>query len=151
MDIKTIIPIGHENAITIDSLMKMTGWSNRHVRKAIAESDATILNMQDGRGYFRLNPTTKAERAFAERYSAQEKSRGWAILKKAFAIDKKINAFANQGQIYRFARELYGQNQGVVAERLGVHWTFVSAVENGEIVPDDDYKHRFEELVGLKL
>ena len=73
MDIKKYIPKGHENAVTIETLMAMTGMSNRMVRLAIAESDAIILNMQDGKGYFRMNPRTKAERAFAEKYSAQEK------------------------------------------------------------------------------
>ena len=73
MDIKKYIPKGHENAVSIDTLIAMTGMSNRQVRRAIAESDAIILNMQDGKGYFRMNPRTKAERAFAEKYSAYDK------------------------------------------------------------------------------
>ena len=47
MDIKKYIPKGHESAVTIETLMAMTGMSNRQVRRAIAESDAIIINMQD--------------------------------------------------------------------------------------------------------
>ena len=151
MDIKKYIPKGHENAVSIDTLMAMTGMSNRQVRRAIAESDAIILNMQDGKGYFRMNPRTKAERAFAEKYSAQEKSRGWNVLKKAFRIDKKMNEYANVGQMYKFARMLTGMSKSEIANAIGVKEWCVTEVEEGRIVPDDEYKEAFEKVVGLKL
>ena len=151
MDIKKYIPRGHSNAVTIDTLIAMTGMSNRQVRRAIAESDAIILNMQDGKGYFRMNPRTKAERAFAEKYSAQEKSRGWKVLKKAFRVDSKLNELENRGAIYRFARVLAGYTITEIADELDVYMVEVVDIENGEVEPSEEYKRAFEKIVGLKL
>ena len=151
MDIKKYIPKGHEAAVTIETLMAMTGMSNRQVRRAIAESDAIILNMQDGKGYFRMNPRTKAERAFAEKYSAQEKSRGWAVLRKAFRVDKKLNAIVNRGAVYKFARMLTGYTIYDIAEATGCGIGFVDMVESGVVEPSEEYKEAFEAFVGLKL
>lgn len=151
MDIKKYIPKGHENAVSIDTLIAMTGMSNRQVRRAIAESDAIILNMQDGKGYFRMNPRTKAERAFAEKYSAQEKSRGWKVLKKAFRVDSKLNEIENKGAIYRFARVLAGYSLEDVANALCIPPIEVKQVEVGLVEPSDAYKEAFEIIVGLKL
>ena len=151
MEIKDFIPVGHENAVTIDTLMSMTGLNNRSVRRAIAESDAIILNLQDGKGYFRMNPRTKAERIFAEKYSAQEKARGWSVLRKAFRVDKKLNEVANRGQVYKFARILSGYSVAEVCQALDVSYYYVEDVENGKFEPSDDYKREFEELVGLEI
>ena len=151
MDIKKYIPKGHSNAVTIDTLIAMTGMSNRQVRRAIAESDAIILNMQDGKGYFRMNPRTKAERAFAEKYSAQEKSRGWKVLKKAFRVDSKLNELENKGAIYRFARLLAGYTTVETADALGVFPIEVTQIEVGVVEPSEEYKQAFEKIVGLKL
>ena len=151
MDIKSFIPVGHENAVTIDTLMDMTGMTNRDVRRAIANSESIILNLQDGKGYFRMNPRTKAERAFAEKYSAQEKSRGWAVLRKAFKIDRKLNEITNRGQVYKFARILAGYSVGEVSQGLGVSYYYVEDVENGKFEPNEDYKAAFEEFVGLEV
>lgn len=151
MDIKKYIPRGHSNAVTIDTLIAMTGMSNRQVRRAIAESDAIILNMQDGKGYFRMNPRTKAERAFAEKYSAQEKSRGWKVLKKAFRVDSKLNELENKGAIYRFARLLAGYTTVETADALGVFPIEVTQIEVGVVEPSEEYKQAFEKIVGLKL
>lgn len=151
MDIKKYIPSGHSNAVSIETLMAMTGMSNRQVRRAIAESDAIILNMQDGKGYFRMNPRTKAERAFAEKYSAQEKSRGWKVLKKAFRVDSKLNELENRGAIYKFARILAGYTIREIADEMDVFIGEVADIENGKIEPSEEYKQAFEEIVGLKL
>ena len=151
MDIKKYIPKGHENAVTIDTLIAMTGMSNRQVRRAIAESDAIILNMQDGKGYFRMNPRTKAERAFAEKYSAQEKSRGWNILKKAFRVDGKLKENENRGAVYRFARTLAGYSLTDMATEMGIFVDELLDIEDGIIEPSEEYKQVFEEIVGLKL
>ena len=151
MEIKSYIPIGHENAVTIDTLMNMTGLSNRAVRRAIAESDAIILNLQDGKGYFRMNPRTKAERAFAEKYSAQEKSRGWAVLKKAFKVDKRLKGIENRGAVYRMARVLAGLEIIDIVNALDVDFNFVVDVELGYVEPSEEYHLAFEELVGLEI
>ena len=151
MDIKKFIPIGHENAVTIDTLCRMTGYSNRVVRRMIADSDAIILNLQDGKGYFRMNPRTKAERSFAEKYSAQEKSRGWSVLKKAFKVDKKLKGIENRGAVYHFARVLAGLEISDVADALDCAFIYVTDVELGYIEPDEEYHKAFEELVGLEI
>lgn len=151
MDIKKYIPKGHDNAVSIGTLIAMTGMSNRQVRRAIAESDAIILNMQDGKGYFRMNPRTKAERAFAEKYSAQEKSRGWKVLKKAFRVDKKLNEIGNRGAIYKFARILTGYTIYEIADAVGCGEGYVETVESGIVEPSKEYKEAFEKVVGLKL
>lgn len=151
MDIKKYIPKGHSNAVSIETLMAMTGMSNRQVRRAIAESDAIILNMQDGKGYFRMNPRTKAERAFAEKYSAQEKSRGWKVLKKAFRVDSKLNELENRGAIYKFARLLAGYTTREIADELYAYIGEVEDIEEGLLEPSEEYKQAFEEIVGLKL
>ena len=151
MDIKKYIPKGHSNAVTIETLMAMTGMSNRQVRRAIAESDAIILNMQDGKGYFRMNPRTKAERAFAEKYSAQEKSRGWKVLKKAFRVDSKLNELQNRGAVFKFARILAGYTISEIADKMDVDFAVVEDVENGVVDSGRWYKETFEQIVGLKL
>ena len=154
MEIKDFIPMGHENAVRMDTLMAMTGLGNRQVRKMISESDAIILNLQDGKGYFRMNPRTKAERAFAQKYSAQEKSRGWSVLKKAFRVDNKLKATEPNefnGNLYRMARLLAGYTQDEIADLLDVSPILVDMVEDGTHQPDDWYKSEFEEIVGLEI
>ena len=151
MDIKKYIPKGQSNAVTIETLMAMTGMSNRQVRRAIAESDAIILNMQDGKGYFRMNPRTKTERAFAEKYSAQEKSRGWKVLKKAFRVDSKLNELQNRGAVFKFARILAGYTISEIADKMDVDFAVVEDVENGVVDSGRWYKETFEQIVGLKL
>mgnify|MGYP003292364402 CR=1 FL=1 len=151
MDIKNYIPVGHENAVTVETLMAMTGLSNRQVRESIAESDAIILNVQDGKGYFQMDTTTKAERAYAQKYSAQEKARGWSVLRKAFRIDRRVNEIANRGQVYRFARMLAGYTVDEVARELDVSHYYVTSVEDGYFEPTEKFKKGFEKLVGLEI
>lgn len=47
------IPVGHENAITISEIESLTGAENRIIRKAIANSKELVINLQDGKGYFK--------------------------------------------------------------------------------------------------
>lgn len=54
------IPTGHENAVTREELSRLTGLSDRQVREDIRIASIhgdLILNMQDGKGYFRPSPT----------------------------------------------------------------------------------------------
>ena len=149
--IENYIPFGYENAVTIESLMKMTGLSNREVRREIAESDAIILNLQDGRGYFRMNPKSKGEKVFAEKYVAQEKSRGWNVLKKAFRIEKDLKRMKNRGQVYRLARLLVGYSLDELAEKLDITPIVLEMIEEGEIGPGEGFDEAFEEIVGLRV
>ena len=58
MDIVDYIPFGRENAVTRAQLRSRTGIDDRAIRDMIAAArrDTVILNMQDGKGYFRPLP-----------------------------------------------------------------------------------------------
>ena len=82
MDIVDYIPFGRENAVTRAQLRSRTGIDDRTIRDMIADArrDTVILNMQDGKGYFRPLPE---ERQLVEAYAKQEtarlKSIGWSL------------------------------------------------------------------------
>ena len=82
MDIVDYIPFGRENAVTRAQLRSRTGIDDRAIRDMIAAArrDTVILNMQDGKGYFRPLPE---ERHLVEAYDKQEtarlKSIGWSL------------------------------------------------------------------------
>lgn len=82
MDIVDYIPFGRENAVTRAQLRSRTGIEDRTIRDMIADArrDTVILNMQDGKGYFRPLPE---ERHLVEAYAKQEtarlKSIGWSL------------------------------------------------------------------------
>lgn len=82
MSIENMIPYGQENAVTRDELCAMTGLSDRKLRELIAEArrNVCIINLQDGRGYFRPLET---EKELVKRYFEQERARAkttlWAI------------------------------------------------------------------------
>ena len=82
MDIVDYIPFGRENAVTRAQLRSRTGIDDRTIRDMIADArrDTVILNMQDGKGYFRPLPD---ERHLVEAYAKQEtarlKSIGWSL------------------------------------------------------------------------
>ena len=53
------IKTGHDNAMTREELVSLTGLTDREVRKDIQYASAhgdLIINMQDGKGYFRPSP-----------------------------------------------------------------------------------------------
>lgn len=58
MDIVDYIPFGRKNAITRTRLRIVTGLNDRQIREQISQArrDTVILNMQDGKGYFRPLP-----------------------------------------------------------------------------------------------
>lgn len=82
MDIVDYIPFGRENAVTRAQLRSRTGIDDRTIRDMIADArrDTVILNMQDGKGYFRPLPE---ERNLVEAYTRQETARlrsiGWSL------------------------------------------------------------------------
>jgi len=152
--IEKFIPYGHENAVKYETLEKVTGLNRRQIRKAIADSKAIIMNMQDGKGFFRFDPHTKAERELAKKYSAQEKSRGWSNIRKAIAVDKRLKKTSSSefnGNLYQMARLLVGISREFVAAQLGCSIRRIGRVENGEFDYTEDEKKKFEELVGFEL
>lgn len=58
--VASLIPVGRDNAISRDDLVRLSGKSDRVVRKEIQnarDSGDLILNAQDGRGYYRAAET----------------------------------------------------------------------------------------------
>ncbi len=55
-EIVNCIPHGHENAVTRSELIVRTGEKDRAIRNAIASSDELVINLQDGKGYFKPTP-----------------------------------------------------------------------------------------------
>lgn len=54
--ITEIIPYGHDNAITRAELANRLGENDRVIRDGINKSDELIINLQDGKGYFKPLP-----------------------------------------------------------------------------------------------
>ena len=50
------IPYGHENAVTREELKRRTGLNDRMIREEICRSEELIINLQDGKGYFKPLP-----------------------------------------------------------------------------------------------
>lgn len=97
-DILDYIPTGQDNAVTRSELCRRTGLSDRVIRDAIhkARRNKSILNMQDGKGYFIPDMNTEGDRLALKRHVQQEESRlkniGWALREerrtlKKFGID----------------------------------------------------------------
>ena len=70
------IPYGRENAISRAKLRELTGLNDSVMRQEIAKArrNTVVLNLQDGRGYYRTN--NKEE---IERFIKQEEHRAKSI------------------------------------------------------------------------
>ena len=74
------IPEGHENAVSRQYLRDMTGMSDRSMRIDLKSSRELVLNLQDGKGYFR---PSESEDGLVRAYIRQEESRIREIQKTA--------------------------------------------------------------------
>lgn len=76
-DICDYIPKGRANAVTRYELCMKTGFRDRQVRDLIhyARRDGSILNLSDGKGYFRPDLDDPMERGMLAAYVRQEDSR----------------------------------------------------------------------------
>jgi len=76
MCIEDYIPFGRDNAVTREYLKRVTELDDRTIRdeikKARTKKYIAILNMQDGKGYYRPDEN---ERADVERWLRQERHR----------------------------------------------------------------------------
>lgn len=99
------IPEGHENAVSRQYLRNMTGMCDRTLRIDLKSSDELIINLQDGKGYFKPGPD---EDRFVRAFIRQEESRIREIQKtvrkaKFYLHDKhKKQEDKNMGQISIF-------------------------------------------------
>ena len=85
------IPDGHENAVSRQYLRDMTGMSDRSMRIDLKASRELVLNLQDGKGYFR---PSESEDGLVRAYIRQEESRIREIQKtvrkaKSYLHDKQ--------------------------------------------------------------
>ena len=71
-DVTDWVPYGHDNAITLAELVYLSDMSERTIRDCIAKSRDLIINLQDGKGYFK---PTEEERHLVEEWRAQMRSR----------------------------------------------------------------------------
>ena len=76
-DICDYIPKGRASAVTRYELCMKTGFRDRQVRDLIhyARRDGSILNLSDGKGYFRPDLDDPVERGMLAAYVRQEESR----------------------------------------------------------------------------
>lgn len=82
MNIIEEIPKGQKNAVTGDDLCRKFDISKRTLRNMInaaQDKGIVILNLQDGRGYFR---PSEDEAHLVERYAKQERHRALSSLVK---------------------------------------------------------------------
>lgn len=96
INILDYIPTGHKNAVSRQYLSTVTGLSDRKVRDMIEKActhEHPILNMQDGRGYFR---PAENEMHLVRLYRAQENRRTLKIRNKVSEIDKYLKGMNNE-------------------------------------------------------
>ena len=74
-----MIPYGRENAVTREQLCVLTGMTDRIMRKALHElrRDYCIINLQNGRGYFR---PVETDGPLVKRFLKQERARALSSL-----------------------------------------------------------------------
>lgn len=95
MRIIDYIPTGHNNAVTRETLQSLTHLNDRKIRDLIAEAnksapdDVLIINMQDGKGYFRPAPD---EKYLVRSWRAQMRSRANENGEGADAADRYLKA-----------------------------------------------------------
>lgn len=98
MNILDYIPTGHKNAIDRDVLNDLMHMGERQVRRLIKEVNDSeddsllIINLQDGRGYFRPAPD---ENNLVKLWRAQEKSRGSGVFGNVDAADRYLSKDSN--------------------------------------------------------
>ena len=92
--IEEYIPYGRNNAVKRADLVSMIGASDRLVRRMIEDarqSGIVIINMQDGRGYYRPE-----KREDLEYYIRQEEGRVKSIHRNLKAAKKALRAIEGQ-------------------------------------------------------
>lgn len=88
-DIASVVPVGHDNAVSRKYLSSITGMSDRSVRKAIEMSETPIVNL--GYGYFVPDENNVVDMCETAAYCAQERARIRSLEEKL----RKFNKFEN--------------------------------------------------------
>lgn len=105
MNIIDFIPEGKKNAVTREQLCMRTGLSDRKVRDEIARAriNWAILNLSDGKGYYR---PIKEDYVELRRYKKQEENRLRSISKGLKQVNKLLIVSKSEnidGQMDMFA------------------------------------------------
>lgn len=85
MDIKELIPVGKENAVSREYLSRITGLTDRKVRDLIhlERRNIPIVNAQNGQGYYIPDMNTESGKNELLMWYRQENSRlksiGWSL------------------------------------------------------------------------
>lgn len=77
--IQDYIPKGQMRSISRKELQELTGFTDREIREQIEQSEALIINLQDGNGYFKPLPS---EIDLVQKYYYQERKRALSVIKK---------------------------------------------------------------------
>ena len=85
MNIADIIPTGHRNGVSREYLQHRTGETDRTNRDNIQCSEDLILNLQDGKGYFK---PSHSEKSLVRQYYKQERARAMSVLKRLTKVKK---------------------------------------------------------------
>lgn len=93
------IPQGYKNAVSRQYLRDMTGNTDRTNRREIKESDELILNLQDGKGYFKPGlDEDRLVRAFIRQEESRIREIRKTVTKAKRYLDEKAR-FEEDGRI----------------------------------------------------
>ena len=90
MNITDYIPYGRENAITRLELANTLHFTDRKIREAIEEArreGEIIINLQDGKGYYRTSNLDEIEKQYWQR-----KNRAMSLLVQQKHLRQKLKA-----------------------------------------------------------
>ena len=91
VDITEFIPFGYDNAIKRRDLCRLSGLDDRSMRSCIEKAQMSgeiILNMQDGKGYFR--PVLPEEEFLVAKWYSAERGRYIASATKLGNIESAL-------------------------------------------------------------
>lgn len=97
MELYSMIPVGHKNALRKDELQMMTGLNERVIRQYCEDltcNKYVVCNLQDGRGYYR--PETDEDYIALLNLTM---SRANSLKRKSYGIKTALQAFYANGGI----------------------------------------------------
>ena len=93
MNLLDVIPVGHENPISKEQLLLITGYNERFLRHEIERlrRNYPICNEQDGRGFYMADSIGDAMKQ-----RVQTINRGRSLFAQIKALDKAIESYSEQ-------------------------------------------------------
>jgi len=94
------IPVGHENGITRSELRDLTGFSDREIREQIrleSLNGELIINLQDGKGYFKPGDDVESVRAWMRITMSRMEEEEKKLLKaRRYLLDEQGKALSRR-------------------------------------------------------